>query len=126
MPDRSRANLPALLAEPTLKPIVVLFFERSKHGFREMYTHTFKQRRAISGVYEDIAEGYQMALDHASAFSCPADVRQIGHRVDFHGRPTSNVLIEVRAQSPFPIADDGWEQWMGPGGQSHDTFRWAD
>jgi hypothetical protein len=108
------------MREATMQQVGVLFYERSKCGFREMYKHTFKQRRSLSGVFEDIAEGYQMALEHANSFQCPADVYQ--------GKPgpLGHTLLEIREQSPFPVSDDGWEPWQGAGGQRHEAFRWAD
>lgn len=120
MPDGAPLNLPKLMNDPTTEPVCVLFYERAKVGYRGLYTHTFPKRKTIASVYEDVAEGYEMARDHANTFQCPADVYQ------GQSGPFGHILLEIREQSPFPVADDGWEPWQGANGHRHESYRWAD
>ena len=109
----------ALLGAPDLSgPIKVFLYGDEWGNWTPLYTHTYPRRTNIDSVYEDIEAGYRMATDHWRQFSKAwSDIKQ-----------GDTYLLGIREKFSVntDCSLDDFEGWEGPGGQQHESFRWAD
>ena len=118
-----------LMSTPGTGRVVVTFFGAPENGIHRAYSkHTMDQRSTVGAVMEDIAKAKEMAERHVRETGCPAHVDQQTHKravgTGYHTQPILRVTAVLNGFEPVP--DDDWEPWMGPGGERHDDYRWAD
>ncbi len=122
------SNMPRLINKLANGPIVVTFFGQPEGGIHREYSkHTMPERKTEGAMLEDVMSGVDMAQRHVASTACPAHIDQLQGYPDFGGaRKTALLRFSYEVLGFTSDEPDDWEGWMGPGGQRHDSFRWAD